>query len=244
MDELYHWGIKGQRRGDRRFQNYDGSLTPAGRERYGVGSGSERLKKTLGRYKKGAGTVKSIVGQKAEVAKSSLRMLGEDVRDYSDTYKKAKSVIGNAQYRARKMGNAARRLSSEYRSESEGLSKAKQMVYRSKQQMAKVNIARNIKQQADYRARYREGRNFVYKLGRAKATAVSNSNARFLARVNDGTDYLGTLLYSGQTSRGVYGSHQDRLADWIESHNLKDPYDTIGGKRYRAKYKRWDYTSL
>ena len=36
-DELYHHGIKGQRWGDRRFQNEDGSWTPEGRERYGKG---------------------------------------------------------------------------------------------------------------------------------------------------------------------------------------------------------------
>ena len=35
--ELYHTGIKGMKWGIRRFQNEDGSLTPAGRERYGVG---------------------------------------------------------------------------------------------------------------------------------------------------------------------------------------------------------------
>lgn len=33
-DGLYHWGIKGQKCGVRNFQNKDGSLTPAGRERY------------------------------------------------------------------------------------------------------------------------------------------------------------------------------------------------------------------
>lgn len=35
--ELYHHGILGQKWGQRRFQNEDGSLTPAGRERYGYG---------------------------------------------------------------------------------------------------------------------------------------------------------------------------------------------------------------
>lgn len=33
-NELQHWGIKGQRWGHRRYQNKDGSLTPAGRKRY------------------------------------------------------------------------------------------------------------------------------------------------------------------------------------------------------------------
>lgn len=32
--ELYHWGIKGMKWGVRRYQNKDGSLTPAGQKRY------------------------------------------------------------------------------------------------------------------------------------------------------------------------------------------------------------------
>ena len=34
-NELYHHGIKGQKWGVRRYQNPDGTLTPAGKKRYG-----------------------------------------------------------------------------------------------------------------------------------------------------------------------------------------------------------------
>ena len=48
-DELYHHGIKGMQWGVRRYQNKDGSLTPAGRKRYDeddivINKGDEILK--------------------------------------------------------------------------------------------------------------------------------------------------------------------------------------------------------
>lgn len=51
-NELYHWGIKGQKWGVRRFQNKDGSLTPAGKKRYD--DDVERLKSSVDVAKKNA----------------------------------------------------------------------------------------------------------------------------------------------------------------------------------------------
>lgn len=50
-DYLAHHGIKNQKWGQRRFQNYDGSLTSEGRKRYGVGE-SNLSKREKSRLKK------------------------------------------------------------------------------------------------------------------------------------------------------------------------------------------------
>lgn len=43
-DSLTHWGVKGMKWGTRQYQYKDGSLTPEGREHYGVGDAREKQK--------------------------------------------------------------------------------------------------------------------------------------------------------------------------------------------------------
>lgn len=47
QNELYHFGIKGQKWGVRNFENYDGTLTPEGRERYGYKNLKAQYKKKV-----------------------------------------------------------------------------------------------------------------------------------------------------------------------------------------------------
>jgi hypothetical protein len=52
--ELYHWGIKGMKWGERRYQNKDGTLTAAGKRRYNRDAdekGYDKTSSTGARYK-------------------------------------------------------------------------------------------------------------------------------------------------------------------------------------------------
>lgn len=78
---LEHHGIKGQRWGLRRFQNSDGSLTDAGKKRYGIVSGAKKAasmvgagaKKTFDAGKKAATAIKAHREKAAEEKKAKLK---------------------------------------------------------------------------------------------------------------------------------------------------------------------------
>lgn len=70
-DFLIHHGIKGQEWGERRFQNEDGSLTPEGRERYGISEKrqkkayaklEQKIQKTQEKEKKYLDSLRLVVG--------------------------------------------------------------------------------------------------------------------------------------------------------------------------------------
>lgn len=83
-DELYHHGILKQRWHVRRFQNPDGSLTSAGRERYGVGK--ERAKRAIKNAGAKAGAAaKSAASYAArrEKMKHPSLMSDDELRNYT-----------------------------------------------------------------------------------------------------------------------------------------------------------------
>lgn len=95
-DELYHHGIKGQRWGVRRYQNEDGTLTTAGKMRYGIQS----VGKTLG---SGIKKVSSHIGDKIK-NKHKWMMSDEELQErikrvemekrYKDVLRDSKPAFG------------------------------------------------------------------------------------------------------------------------------------------------------
>ena len=87
--ELIHWGIKGMQWGRRRYQNKDGSLTPAGRKRY-----NDEMTKLKEREK----VIKNQERTKAKLAKLDAKKAELDAREKAlgDSDDKTKTVSTSA----------------------------------------------------------------------------------------------------------------------------------------------------
>lgn len=99
---LAHHGIKGQKHGERRWQNKDGSLTPAGRIHYGVGA----ARKTIGKV--GTAIRKKVKPTNAElnikIRKEKSKILNKQKKEELKRLKKTgqiedpKKRVGHKKY--------------------------------------------------------------------------------------------------------------------------------------------------
>lgn len=105
---LIHHGIYGQKWGVRRFQNPDGSLTEAGRKRYGVGAGegiddirSEKgtkrrikdVKKSIAKNNKARGKEYTKIANNPENFLGLNKKHGKKIEEYSENIKKGEEEL-------------------------------------------------------------------------------------------------------------------------------------------------------
>lgn len=105
--ELYHWGIKGQKWGIRRYQNKDGSLTPAGKKRYNTEMGKLRAEEKAIKNK----LATRAKMDKLDAKKKSVEELRKQL-DNPDSAPKKKSV---KEMTDEELSNAIRRAELEQR---------------------------------------------------------------------------------------------------------------------------------
>lgn len=109
-DELYHWGIKGQKWGVRRYQNKDGSLTPAGKKRL-----AKELKRDYKRNYSSSQPYRTSDTYKKKVKNEVNKVITDDdkrrIKDALDTFKTARKSTENAR-------NELHKLATKYAEES------------------------------------------------------------------------------------------------------------------------------
>lgn len=77
-DELYHYGVKGQKWGVRRYQNADGSLTAAGRKRFKQVNSDEKQKA------RDTETATRLLKEYAEYRKHQSKELKNEAEEFRD----------------------------------------------------------------------------------------------------------------------------------------------------------------
>lgn len=97
-NELYHHGIPGQKKGLRRFQNPDGSLTELGRIHYGYKARRSNSKVAELSGKKSNDVDAKEINRSINTTRSTARIANKYVNKYEDTkYQKKLSKMSDAE---------------------------------------------------------------------------------------------------------------------------------------------------
>lgn len=112
--ELYHYGIKGQRWGVRRYQNEDGSYTSEGKQRYGINSDGRMSKegKRIYRADKKVDRAATKATKNYNKSINTLKVRSEAKTGYGRSRLATKAT--DEYYRATKAHAKANRLSQRY----------------------------------------------------------------------------------------------------------------------------------
>ena len=153
-DELYHHGVKGMHWGVRRYQNKDGSLTPAGKKRYGYGEND---------YDYGKDIVDGVKVKRASKESS--------VEDYQRAIKKAKSVSEGID-NVRKFNDDAKRINDTAMEKRIRKSTEQMSDKELQQRVQRLNMEDNYTRMMMNRERLNNGEDFVSKVLDVSAVAL------------------------------------------------------------------------
>ena len=153
MSDLRHHGIKGQKWGVRRFQNADGSLTAAGRKRYGDGESSYD-------YGKDSGGRKVV-----RVGKES------STDNYENAIKKTKAA-GDAVENIRKFNNDAKRMKDPAMEKRIRKSTEAMTDKELQQRVNRLNMEDNYTRMMMHREQLKQGEDYVNKVLDVSAVAL------------------------------------------------------------------------
>ena len=153
MSDLRHHGIKGQKWGVRRFQNADGSLTAAGRKRYGDGESSYD-------YGKDSGGRKVVrVGK------------GSSIEDYQNAIKKTKTA-GESVENIRKFNNDVKRIKDPAMEKRIRKSTEAMTDKELQQRVNRLNMEDNYTRMMMHREQLKQGEDYVNKVLDVSAVAL------------------------------------------------------------------------